>query len=1140
MTSEASHAEWEPLLARAGYRFVWFDGLNRFYLAAERHGELARHFTVPPNVSDDFIRVADTDWARLVHRAEGASAELRQRAEAAEAWGATAEARAATLSASLLRGHAAALAEVRASSKAALEFEWARSGKAEQALAAMNASTSWRITAPLRRVMGLLRKPRPSHVPLEAQPAEAAPEAPSAPVASRPAFPLRPVPADASPARRAVRKVHQFHSGASVGDAVTNGMLLTRGLLRRLGYESEIFVHRQDPMLLHEMRPLEDMPRHADQVLIVHHSLGHDRLDEVLSLPATKILCYHNITPPELLAADPWLAAHAELGRRQLHQLRPHVAASLAVSDFNAIELRALGFDPVQTCTLLFDVEALRAKATPRPKAQTCFTVLFVGRVLAAKGQMELVEAYIRFSQASPLPSRLVLIGRLDLAAGYVDALTARIAEAGIEEHVLILGHASDNELDAWYAAADLYVSLSQHEGFGVPLIEAATRGIPVLAWAGGAVPYTLDDPAGLLFDRDPDAVAARMLALATNPAALGALRQSQRRAAERFGLDRQVPALVQALALAGAAPPPDPATHAAMDRHLRVTVTGHANGSYSLASVNRALARALDAIRPGQARLAPVEGVPAPLVDVPDGSSVRALTEILPFVTGPHVVVSNHYPVHVPADPGDVALALFYWEESLIPPETIATLNSRFRGVLAATASVAKALIDSGLTIPVQVLGQAMDLTPFQALASRRARPAGAPVTFLHVSSCFPRKGVDVLLAAFARAFRAGDPVRLVIKGFPNPHNDVAAQIAALRERDPDLPRIELIDRDLSAEELLALYAEADAVVLPSRGEGFNMAAAEAMAAGLPLIVTGAGGHTDFCTPRTARLLDWRHAPSQTHLAMQQSLWFEPEEDDLVAALRDTAMACRDTGEAGAALLERTRDAAKAIAAATEGATIAARLRRIALGLLLQPPPRPHRIAVVTSWGVRCGVAEYTRHLVGSFTATDAISNVVVLADAREREPEAPPALTAWRMGDGDSMDGLVGAILREDADIVMVQHQPGLFGFNALATLLRSPVLRSRVVTVTLHTVERLEEVEEAERHRVVAALASVDRVIVHTLSDLERLRRLGLVANATLIRRERRRRIRRSTFAASDRRTRRASAATASSFQARAFLS
>ena len=220
----------------------------------------------------------------------------------------------------------------------------------------------------------------------------------------------------------------------------------------------------------------------------------------------------------------------------------------------------------------------------------------------------------------------------------------------------------------------------------------------------------------------------------------------------------------------------------------------------------------------------------------------------------------------------------------------TVAALNRGFDGVLAPSRFVAKALLDSGLTRPVHVIGQAPDLTAFEAVARHRVPDAGRPFTFLHVSSCFPRKGVDVLLQAYAAAFRRTDPVRLVIKGFPNPHNTVPEQVAALQARDPDAPGIEVINQDLDLEAMLDLYRDADAMVLPTRGEGLNLPAAEAMAAGLPLIVTGYGGHLDFCDARTARLLRYRLQPSGSHLATPGSLWAEPDPDDLAAALRDAA----------------------------------------------------------------------------------------------------------------------------------------------------------------------------------------------------------------------------------------------------------
>ncbi len=1140
MSTEEPHATWEPLLLDAGYRFAWFDGLNRFYLAAERHAELAPHFRTPPNVFDDFLRAADTEWARRIHAAEAAATELRDRTRVAEDWARLAEDRAEAVSRqlvgsaaneSLVRSQARRLEEMRTAAavlRAALANEQARAVQAETRLAVTLDSTSWRVTRPLRRLKQAASGdrlheapplPMPSGPPSEPTPPNsvspnsvppAALPTPSVAAIAPPASPMPPVARATGP----LRTIHQFHSGSAFGDAITNAMLLTRRLLRDLGYASEIFVEHRDPLLADQLRLLRELPRHADFVLIVRHSMGYDAFTEVAALPARKILLYHNITPPELLAGDSPMQAHARLGRRQLAVWRPHVAAALADSEYNAIELRALGFDAVRACTLLFDLDTLRADAPQRPApAAPCFTILFVGRVTAAKAQHDLLAAYARFRERFASPSRLVIVGRLDDGTGYVERLHAQIQAAALGAHVVFTGLVSDAELRGWYAAADLYVSLSHHEGFGVPLVEAVSRGVPVLAWPSGAVPYTLgtaDAGQGLLPDRHPDAVAARMAELARDPGARTLLRLRQRAAVDPFRLKHQVPALLHALVAAGAAPPADPATREALAANLRFTVTGHASGSYSIAATNRAFALALDAAAPGRVRLAPLElHQPAALTGLPaaDVAAVTALAARPPFATGPEVVVSNHYPVHVPDAAGDLPLALFAWEESLVPAGTVARMNQGFRGVLATSRFVAKALLDSGLAIPVRALGQTLDLAPFQALArDRRAAPRTAgPVSFLHVSSCFPRKGVDLLLAAYAAAFRAADPVRLVIKGFPNPHNDAAAQVAALRARDPDAPAVELVDHDLDTPALLELYRDADAMVLPTRGEGFNMTAAEAMAAGLPLIVTGAGGHMDFCSPETARLLAWRHAPSRTHLAVPHSLWVEPDHADLVAALREMAAACRDGAEAGRALAERSRRAEAAVAVAADGAALAARMAGTALDLLLAPPPPPLRLAWISSWDVRCGIAEYSRHLLEGFPETGDLAAVTVLADDRTAVSDhagGPRIRRAWRQGDPASLAGLLDAVAQEDPHILVVQHQPGLLGFAELTRLLRAPPLAGRVVAVTLHTVQHLVEAAPPTRDATVAALATAARVIVHTLADLERLRLLGLGGNVTLI--------------------------------------
>ena len=730
------------------------------------------------------------------------------------------------------------------------------------------------------------------------------------------------------------------------------------------------------------------------------------------------------------------------------------------------------------------------------------FTVLFVGRVTPSKAQDALVDTFAAFRARFGRPCRLVLAGALDADEhAFIAAIRSRIAAGGVEADVHLTGLVSDRELHDWYRQADLYVSLSQHEGFGVPLVEALAHGIPVVAWPTGAVPFTLGGAGTLLTSRDPAHVADAML------------RSAGKRVAARlarWSLDRHVPVLMEALAAAGAVPPRDVATEHAVAANLRVTVCGHVAKTYSLAAINRGLARTIEAQRPGSVRLIPVEGAPTDdLHEVPDADRpfVAALAARPQPDTGPELVLSGHYPLYVPGERGDLLASVFFWEESLVPAPTVAALNGAFNAVFAPSAFVARTLVDSGVAIPVLAIGQAPDLSRFAALERDGTQPSAATLslgregedllstpadpgpdqlfTFLHVSSAFPRKGLDALLGAWVRAFTAADPVRLVIKTFPNPHNDAAGQLARLRAAHPDAAPIELIDEDAVPDAMLALYAAAHAAVLPTRGEGFNLPAAEAMAAGLPLIVTAHGGHLDFCLPGTARLVARQLAASGSHLASPLSLWAEPDVADLVAALREA--------EAGA-LAGQVAPARAAVAAHTDAPAFTARLAGAAARLLLAPPPPPVRLTWVTSWGVRCGIAEYSRTLLAALPR-DGLADPVILAD--DRTPLGPLATRAWRLGDESSIDGLLAAALRADGDVTVIQHQPMLLSWPWLARLLDGLHDAGKRAVVTLHNTTHLLDIDEAERAATVSALGRAARVMVHTLADVRRLDALGLDA-------------------------------------------
>lgn len=880
-----------------------------------------------------------------------------------------------------------------------------------------------------------------------------------------------------------VAAVHQFHAGSALGDAITNSMFLIRRILRARGFHSDIFVQHRDPRLGDELYDLDALPRHDGYVLLLHHSLGISILPDIVALPAPKVFVYHNITPPEFIS-HPETRRLAVIGRQQLAAYSGHVVAALADSTYNAIELHAAGFPSPQTCPLLFDTAALRHQASLRPRRRSdVFTVLFVGRIVSSKAQDELIAAFSAFKAGYGRPCRLVLPGAMQ--EGDADILLhieRLIAGHGLHGDVVLPGLISDEELQGWYARADLYVSLSRHEGFGVPLVEAMAHGVPVLAWPAGAIPYTLGGASELALDRAPDAVAAHMLALAADPARRAAIVAAQHRRLGAFDLDYHVPVLMQAIARAGAAVP-DRAACAAMAANMRFTVAGHVNGTYSLAAVNRAMARTLDACRPGAVRLIPVEGAPtSDISGVPEDerAKIAAFMHREPFATGPEALVSQHYPIHVPAPGGDVRLAMVFWEESLLPPETAARLNAGFDAVLAPSAYVAKVLRDSGVSLPVLAVGQA---PPLPALPA--AGPGPRPFTFLHVSSAFPRKGVDVLLAAWAEAFGAGSNVRLTVKTFPNPHNEVRAHIAAL---PLDIAPVGLIDRDLDAAEMAALYAESDCMVLPTRGEGYNLVAAEALAAGLKVIVTGLGGHMDFCTAGNARLLPFRHAPSGSHLATPHSVWAEPDQAALVQALRDAPTA--------AAFPERTR---RCMLRQADPAAFVDRLANAAAAVIAAGPAKPVRVAWVSSWQVRCEVAEYSRGLLDALPRRG-IGRLAIICD--DRTPKAKGIEPAGRLGDARRGADLLAAIMREDADIVVIQHQPGLLGWPALTGLLKRLAHQPRAVVVALHNTRQLLQEDATVRAATIAALGDAARILVHTLADLDLMQSLGLGTRTALL--------------------------------------
>lgn len=313
-------------------------------------------------------------------------------------------------------------------------------------------------------------------------------------------------------------RIHQWVPAAHRGDAIGDSARTVRDLLRGLGHDSEIFALTIDDDMRGEVLRFGDAEATRGDVTIFHFALPSPMTEAFANLRGAKVLQYHNITPAPFFAAyDPGLFRLAALGRRELATLAGRVDLALGDSDFNRRELEALGFG--RTGVMPIAVNTARITGAPRRPAlekilgDGLINVLFVGRIVPNKkieDHIRLAEMYKRYVDAY---YRFIFVGRYDGVPRYHAQIRALLDEYKmLPDRFWFTGPVPDEDLAAFYRWADAYVSLSEHEGFCVPLVEAMAADVPVVAYGAGAVPETLGG-AGLTFAPKDLEVAAELLA---------------------------------------------------------------------------------------------------------------------------------------------------------------------------------------------------------------------------------------------------------------------------------------------------------------------------------------------------------------------------------------------------------------------------------------------------------------------------------------------------------------------------------------------------------------------------------------------------------------------------------------------------
>lgn len=881
---------------------------------------------------------------------------------------------------------------------------------------------------------------------------------------------------------RQFKAIHQFHSGATPGDAITNQMFALQSELRSMGYKSDIFAEHFDGELSNVVKHVDYLTPSADELLLIHHSMGHRRLDQILEFPNPIVTVYHNITPAQELA-EVGYKHFSHIGRQQLDVLAQQSLMGVADSNYNRKEMLLRGFKHVEVIPVRTDFREFQSTRTTRNEERDW---LFVGRIAPNKQQIEIVRAFHHFHHNIDKSARLFLVGDHKMRS-YVDEVGKEIEKLDLVSSIDAAGKLEDVDLIQRYARAGVFVSLSRHEGFGVPLLEAMAMGIPVVALESSAVTETMGGAGLLLQTSQPEVVSEAVRQVMTDRDFRNDIIWKQDRRLEKLTNFDVRAALTRVL---------DHIAH--RPKSLSVQVQGPIESSYSLAILNRETAFQLASHTEFDISVYPTEGLgdyPPHMVELEAISGLSDLYKKGLVTPYPDVVIRQMFPPRVKDTTGSNTLQYFGWEESLVPHEYVRDFNEHVHRIMTMSSFVKEALKNSGVTVPIDVVGVGVRTPLSDSSYVIEELQELKRIRLLHISSAFPRKGVDVLLNAYFDEFSSDDDITLILKTFPNQHNIVEEQLSHLVKNHLKPPHVVFINRDLPVNCLGNLYEVASAYVHTARGEGFGLPVAEAMLSEVPVISTATSGLADFVDETTATVIPSFPVNADTHVSVPGSQWFEPDVPALRIALRSLF-----SGIDASQRQTKAKDGKLRIERDFSWEAVGKRVQNSILLSLAEVTPI--RVTHLTTFNSRCGIAEYSSLLQQGlpknvFSRTIADRGVWPIDLDTEED-----IVRLWEQLRHQDVGPLVTSLQLSNTDVIHLQYNFGFFSMEDLSSLI-DQLHHTKPIVITLHRTKDLDRGHEiVSLHQAKAALQKVDAIIVHEQHDVDRLIEFGISDNVHLI--------------------------------------
>jgi glycosyltransferase involved in cell wall biosynthesis len=758
-----------------------------------------------------------------------------------------------------------------------------------------------------------------------------------------------------------------------------------------------------------------------------------------------------------------------------------------------------------------------------------------------------IIKAYSLLSRQLRSEHQLVIVSKINNSER--DNLLQLAKQASLDENELVLtGYVSDEDLIALYNIATLFVFPSRHEGFGLPVLEAMACGAPVIGSNTTSIPEVIGWKEALFDPHSPKAIAKKIGFALQDETFLKKLRDHGRQQIRKFSWEASAKSAIKAFEATISVSKPTPAHwEAAQEKYqngyqallkaianiiqennvpnaelklisqvlalnfeqleglvrnvnlpekLTWRLEGPFDNSYSLALLNRETALALDALGhnvvlhstegPGDFEPDPQFLKLNPVIATLHGKAHTVLQQQADIVS------RNLYPPRVEDMNCRINMLHHYaWEESGFPPQWTDNFNQYLQGLTCLSTHVQKIMLDNGVTVPMTTSGCGVD--HWERIKSDKSYQLNTSgFCFLHVSSCFPRKGADVMLKAYGDAFSKKDDVTLVIKTFANPHNEVHHWLAEAKQTNPNYPDVLIIEDDLTDAQLKSVYEQCHALVGPSRAEGFGLPLAEAMLSGLPVITTGWSGQLDFCTPETAWLVDYTFAPADTHFGLFNSVWAEPQQPHLAKLMREVY-------ELPVQLrAEKPKRGRELLLQKFKWELVAQRLVDSARLFARPRLPNKPKIGWITTWNTKCGIATYSAHLI------NLMPQKVTLLAANTGEQIAPDnsnVVRCWQAGEADLLDDLRVAIEENLIDTLVLQFNYGFFNFEHFSKFLETQLGQGKNIIIMFHATTDPVHVPDKRLEQLTAVLKKCSRLLVHAPGDLNRLKALGLVDNVAI---------------------------------------